>query len=120
MPRAKKTPNSFPYKFWTGEEIRILKRHYKYNSRYCVQLLPGRTKEAIYEQARRLGISNIKSRQYTPEELHIILTEYNITPIDELCKRLDRTDLAIIAKVKVLRSRGFKLAYKRKLAKSLP
>lgn len=46
-------------------------------------------------------------RQWTHEERTILKAEYNITPLDELAMKLDRSPSAVYKQVHILRKKGW-------------
>jgi len=45
--------------------------------------------------------------KWTQEEMDFLKRHYNVMPMEELCRKLDRTEDSIVSKVYYLRKRGW-------------
>lgn len=79
---------------WTEWEDKIIERHYGTEAVFVI--LMERSRGAIYQRARDLGIK--AKPQWEQNEL-LKLADYKVKPVKEISARLpERTDAAIISK----------------------
>ena len=87
---------------WTEEEIKVLKElSDKYHYTEIAKIM-GKTENAIYLKARRLGITLIQdSRKWTVEEETLLSDLWGVKSIEYIAKKMKRTVFSI--KVKAVR-----------------
>lgn len=87
---------------WSEEEINDLKKlsdKYHYTE---IALMMGKTENAVYLKAKRLGITLIQDRrQWTPEEEELLTELWGSVSIEFIAKKLKRTVFSL--KVKAVR-----------------
>lgn len=95
------------YKFWTVEEIVILKEHYPVKTpKELQQLLPGRSANVINHKAHRLGLEKV-AYFWTKEELYTLKEAYPHLSRRELLKTFSSKDWTSI------RHKAFELGLKK-------
>lgn len=87
---------------WTEQELNILRVSYenKIPPEVITQLIPGRTRRAIINQANKKGFS--ENNYFKPEEIEYIRTHYTGENLKELSETLNRTEQLICRKAKEL------------------
>lgn len=84
---------------WTVEEDNILKEYYFVEGSKVIDRLSGRTKRAIMEQARRLGLRTKYSNTWTDEEIDILKQYYPMEGLKVKNRLGSRTKEAILTRV---------------------
>lgn len=93
-----KDPNEYLKKRWTVEEDKILYEFYHYKPLDEVLThLPGRTRESIIKRAKLLGL-NYENKHWSEEEIIFLEEKWGVMSIDNIGKRLGRTNNSILLK----------------------
>ena len=80
---------------WSEKERDILRSFYvQAGVRACLERLPGKSKGAAMQEARRLGLKT--HRRWTSAENMILSEGWGSTPLEKLAQKLDRTERAIL------------------------
>lgn len=93
-------------RFWTGEDVKFLKKFYPTKgSKYVADAL-GRTLPSVRHHAQRLGLSAIGSlpfRYYSPKEIIFIKKHYPLKGAEYVAQKLGRSPSSIYFKANKLR-----------------
>lgn len=88
---------------WTEEENNILREYYHVEGTKVIDRIEGRTREAVKEQARRLGLRiNNKNKLWTEKEIEILKMWYPIEGIKVSDRLEGRTKEAIKRQIRRL------------------
>lgn len=83
---------------WTEAEEDIIRMEYASGTRIkkIMERLPGRTRDAILQRARKMGIVNARSQVWSEEERQILRQHYPITGTGVIVMLPGRTERAVI------------------------
>lgn len=96
--KAYKDPNEYLKKRWSEEEEKILSQFYHNKPmNELLTFLPGRTRESIIKRAKLLGL-NCENRHWSEDEIIYLEEKWGIVCIDNIAKRLGRTNNSILLK----------------------
>lgn len=85
---------------WLQEEIDFLKQHYeRFGTKFCAEALPGRTRGAVAQQAKKLGLN----AGWSDEEETFLIENYTKFGCKKCAEDLDKNFEVVYAKASALK-----------------